>query len=125
LQNSSGGNSFGVSPEKGGVISSYAEVVRGVVGSSVKISATPVLMAEMRELDLLPMSLFRAKEDMRVAVNCFDLEEKSPGLMEKKQKIQSDGGGKDRKMKLEYPRFWEKLLRLLRSDLDWVSTTVA
>jgi len=45
--------------------------------------------------------------------------------MEKKQKIQSHGGGKVRKMKLEYPRFWKKLLELLRSDLDRVSTTVA
>jgi hypothetical protein len=53
------------------------------------------------------------------------LEEKSPRLMEKKQKIRSHGGGKVRKMKLEYPRFYEKLLRLLRSDLDRVSTTVA
>jgi hypothetical protein len=50
-----------------------------------------------------------------VAVNCFDLEEKSPGLMEKKPKIRS----------LEFPRFWKKLLGLLRSDLDRVSSTVA
>jgi hypothetical protein len=72
LQNSFGGHSFGVSPEKGGVISSYAEVVRGVVDSPVKISATPVLMAEMHELDLMSVSLFRDEEDMRVAVNFFD-----------------------------------------------------
>jgi hypothetical protein len=84
LQNSSGGHSFGVSPEKGGVISSYAEMVRGAVGSSVKISATPVPMVEMHELDLMPVSLIRDEEDMRVAVNCFNLEEKSPGLIEKK-----------------------------------------
>jgi hypothetical protein len=67
--------------------------------------------------------------------------------MEKKQKIQSHGGGKVRKMKLEYPRFWKKLLELLRGkvrkmkleyprfwkkllellrlDLDRVSSTVA
>jgi hypothetical protein len=81
LQNSSVGHSFGASPEKGGVFSSYAEVVRGAVGSFVKISATLVPMAEMRELDLLPMLLFRDEDDMRVAVNCFDLE-KSSGLME-------------------------------------------
>jgi hypothetical protein len=99
------------------------EVVREAIGSSVKISTTPVQMVEMCELDLLPMS-FRDEEDMRVAVNCFDLE-KSLGLLEKKQKIRSHGGGKVRKMKLEYPRFWKKLLGLHRSDLDWVSTTVA
>jgi hypothetical protein len=125
LQNSSGGHSFRVSPEKSGVILSYAEVVHGAVGSSVKISARLVPMAEMRELDLLLMSLFRDEEDMRVVVNCFDSEEKSPGLMEKKHKIRSHGSGKVRKMKLEYPRFWKKLLELLRSDLDRVSTTVA
>jgi hypothetical protein len=61
------------------VISSYTEAVRGAVGSSIKISATPVPMAEIRQLDLLPMSLFRDEEDMRVVVNCFDLE-KSPGV---------------------------------------------
>jgi len=44
------------------------EVVREAIGSSVKISTTPVQMVEMCELDLLPMS-FRDKEDMRVAVN--------------------------------------------------------
>jgi hypothetical protein len=64
------------------VISSYAEVVRGVVGSSVKIWAMPVQMAEKCELDLLPMSLFRDEGDLRVAVNDFDLEEKSLGFME-------------------------------------------
>jgi hypothetical protein len=69
---SSGGHSVGVSPGKGGVSSSYAEVVPGAVGSSVKISATPVQMAEMHELDLLPTSLFRDVEDLRVVVNCFD-----------------------------------------------------
>lgn len=45
------------------MISSYAEVVWRAVGSSVKILATSVLMAEMRELDLLLMSLFRDEED--------------------------------------------------------------
>lgn len=74
LQNSSGGHSFGVSHEKGGVISSYAEMVRGAVGSFVKISATPVPMAEMHELDMMLVSLIRDEEDMRVAVNCFNLE---------------------------------------------------
>jgi hypothetical protein len=43
----------------------------------------------------------------------------------KKQQIQSHGEGKVMKMKLEYPRFWKKLLGLLRSNLDWVSATVA
>jgi hypothetical protein len=38
LQNSSGELSFGVSLEKGGMISSYTEVVHGAVGSPVKIS---------------------------------------------------------------------------------------
>jgi len=125
LQNSSNGHSFGVSPEKGGVVSSYTEVVCGAIGFSFKIPATPMPMAEMHKLDLLPMSLFRDEEDLRVAVNCFDLEEKSPRLMEKKQEIQSHGGDKVRKMKLEYPRFWNKFLELLRSNLDRVSTTVA
>jgi hypothetical protein len=46
------------------VILSYAEVVRGAIGSFVKILATPVPMAEMLELDLLPGSLFRDEEDM-------------------------------------------------------------
>jgi hypothetical protein len=123
LQNSSNGHSFGVSPEKGGVFSSYAKVVRGAVGSPIKISATPVPMAEMHELDLLPVSLFKDEEDMRVVVNYFDLE-KSLRLMEKKQKIQSQRGGKVRKIKLEDPRFWKKLLGLLRSYLDRVSTIV-
>jgi len=85
VQNSSGGDSFRVSPKKGGVISSYAEVVRGAIGSPVKISSTPVPKAEMHELDLLLVSLFRDEEDMRVAVKHFDLEEKLPELMEKKQ----------------------------------------
>jgi hypothetical protein len=125
LQNSSGGLSFGASPDKGGLFLSYTEVVRGAVGSSVKILATLVPMADMRELDLLPMSLFRDEEDMRVAVNCFDLEEKSPGLREKELKIRSLGGGKVRKMKLEFPRFLKKLLGLLRSNLNRVSTTMA
>jgi hypothetical protein len=61
---------------------------------------------------------------MRVVVNCFDLKEKSSGLGEETED-RSHGGGKVRKMKLEYPRFWEELLELLRSDLDWVSTIVA
>jgi len=41
--------------------------VRGAVGSSVKILATLVPMAEMCKLDLLPVSLFRDEEDMRVS----------------------------------------------------------
>jgi hypothetical protein len=46
------------------MISSYTEVVHGAVGSSVKISAMPMPMVEMCELDLLPVSLFRDEEDM-------------------------------------------------------------
>lgn len=60
------------------------------------------------------MSLFREEEDMGVAVNCFDLEEKLLGLMEKKKQIRSHCSGKVRKMKLEFPRFWKKLLGLLK-----------
>jgi hypothetical protein len=85
------------------VISSYAEVVRGAVGSPIKISAMSVPKAEMRELDLLPVTLFSDKEDMKVAGNSIDLE-KLLGTMEKKQQVRSHGGGKVRKMKLEYPR---------------------
>jgi hypothetical protein len=84
------------------VISSYAEVVRGAVGSPIKISAMSVPKAEMRELDLLPVTLFSDKEDMKVAGNSIDLE--LLGTMEKKQQVRSHGGGKVRKMKLEYPR---------------------
>jgi hypothetical protein len=60
------------------------------------------LMVKMIELGLLPMSLFRDKEDMREEVNYFDLEEKSLGLLEKKLKIRSHGGGKVRKMMLVF-----------------------
>jgi len=89
-------------------------VVHGAVGSLVNILATLMPKAEMHELDLLPVSLFRDEEDMRVVVNCFDLEEKLPGLMEKKKQTRCHGGGKVRKMKLEFHRFWKKLLRRLR-----------
>jgi hypothetical protein len=125
LQNSSDGHSFGVSPKKGVVTSSYTEVVHGAAGSLVKISAMSLPKAEMRKLDLLSVMMFRDEEDMRVAVNCFDLEEKLSGFMEKKQQVQSHGSSKVRKMKLEYPRLWKKLLGLLRSNLDRVSVIMA
>jgi hypothetical protein len=125
MQLSSDGYPLGDRPEKGEVVSSYADVVRGMVGSSIKISATSRPMAKMSKLDLLPMSLFRVEEDSRVAVNCFDLEEKKLGLMEKSSTIRSHGGSKSRKMKLVNPRFWKNLLGLLRSDLDQVASTMA
>jgi hypothetical protein len=125
VQLSSDGYPFKVSFEKGGVVSSYAEVVRGTVGSSGKFSATTEPMAEMHEMDLLPMSLFRDEEDLRVAVNCFDMEKKTPGLKEKFSTNRNHGGGKRRKLKLENSRLWKNLLGHLGSELDQVASTMA
>jgi hypothetical protein len=80
LQTSSGGHSFGVSPEKGGLGSSYAKVVRGAVTSSGKISASPRSMAEVRKLDLMPMSLFRDEENLREAVQLLWFGGKATGF---------------------------------------------
>ncbi len=114
----------GVSPEKGGLGSSYAEVVCGAITSSGKISVASRPMAEVRELDLMPMSLFRDKEVLREAVNCSDLEEKPPVLMEKRSRNRClEGGSKGRKMRsLRFPRFWKNLLDFLRpwpKSLGW------
>jgi hypothetical protein len=54
----------------------------------------------MCELDLLLMSRFRDEEDLRVAVDYFDMEVKTSGLMEKKSMIRSYGGEKSRTLKI-------------------------
>jgi hypothetical protein len=130
LQLSSGGFFFGVRTEKGGVALSYAEAVRGTAGFFVEIAATSRPKAEMCELDLLLMSRFRDEEDLRVAVDYFDMEVKTSGLMEKKSMIRSYGGEKSRTLKMDSPSFWKVLLgvlrsELLRSDLDRVALSVA
>jgi hypothetical protein len=130
MQLSSGGFLSGVRTKKGGVASSYAEAVRGTTGFSAKIAASSRPKAEMCELDLLPMSRFRDEEDLRVAMDCFDMEVKTSGLMEKKSTIRSYGGGKTRTLKLNSPSFWKVLLGVLRSellssDLDRVALSVA
>jgi hypothetical protein len=107
------------------VASSYGEAVRGTADFSAEIATTSRPKAEMCEFDLLPMSRFRDEEDLRVAVDCFDMEVKTSGLMEKKSTIRSYGGGK-----LNSPSFWKVLLRVLRSellssDLDRVASSVA
>jgi hypothetical protein len=84
----------------------------------------------MCELDLLLMSWFRDEEDLRVAGDCFDMEVKTSGLMEKKSTIRSYGGKKSRTLKLDSPSFLKVLLevlksKLLRSNLDRVASFVA
>jgi len=82
-------------------------------------------MAEMHEMDLLPLSLFRDEEHLRVAVKCFDLEKKTLGLKEKFLTNRNHGGSKRRKLKLENSRLWKNLLGHLRSELDQVASTMA
>jgi hypothetical protein len=106
--------SFRVRTDKGGVASSYMEAVCGMAAFSAEVTATSRLKAEMCKLDLLPMSQFRDKDDLRVPVDCFDIEVKTSRLMEKKSTIQSYGGGKSRTLKLDSPSFWKVILGVLR-----------
>jgi hypothetical protein len=46
------------------VAMSYMEAVRGMASFSIEISATSGPKTEMREMDLLPMSLCRVEEDL-------------------------------------------------------------
>jgi len=106
------------------VAMSYTEAVRGIAGVSTEISAMSGPKTEMREMNLLPMSLCRVEEDLRVAVDCFELMEKITRLTEKKSTSWS------REMNLDNPRFSKVLLRLLksrllRSVLDRVAASVA
>jgi hypothetical protein len=130
LQLSLGGFFFEARTKKGGVAMSYTEAVRGIAGVSTEISAMSGPKTEMREMNLLPMSLCRVEEDLRVAVDCFELMEKITRLTEKKSTSWSYGGGKSREMNLDNPRFSKVLLRLLksrllRSVLDRVAASVA
>jgi hypothetical protein len=85
MQLSSGGFLSEVRTEKGGgVASSYTKAVRGTAGFSTEMAATSGPKAEMCELVLLLMSRFKDEEDLQVAVDCFDMEVKTSGLMEKK-----------------------------------------
>lgn len=123
MQPSSGGSLSEVRTKKGGVAFSYAEAVRGTAGFSAEIAATSRPKAEIYELDLLPMSRFWVEEDLRVAVDCFDMEVKTSVLLEKKSPIRSYGG-----RKLNSPSFWKFLLGVLRSELltsDLVASSVA
>jgi hypothetical protein len=117
LQLSLGGFLFEAGTKKGGVAMSYMEAVRGMAGLFTKISTTSGPKTEMRELDLLPMSLCRVEEVLKVVVDCFELVEKITRLTEMKSTSWSDGGGKSRDMNLDNPRFSKVLLGLLMSGL--------